>query len=73
MSIYCRTCQECGNIQQAKDPKHYVGDSWQNLKCRKCKSEALDYGSDSFYLLDGKIVKMSIEDRDFDFQGFNEK
>jgi transposase len=42
---YIRTCQECGHKQEAKDTKTYKGESWRNLKCKKCKSEALDYGS----------------------------
>lgn len=42
---YIRTCQECGHKQECKDPKAYKGESWQNVKCKKCKSEALDYGS----------------------------
>lgn len=42
---YVRTCQECGHKQEAKPVEDYKGDSWQRLKCNKCKSEALDYGS----------------------------
>jgi hypothetical protein len=41
-----RTCQECGNKQRAKRPdlNHELTNSYANSKCRKCKSEALDYG-----------------------------
>jgi hypothetical protein len=42
---FVRTCQECGHRQEARDPKMYKGESWRDLKCKKCKSEALDYGS----------------------------
>ena len=44
---FIRTCQECGYKQKAKDPSTYKGDSeaWRELKCRRCKSEGLDYGS----------------------------
>jgi hypothetical protein len=43
-----RTCQECGHIQSAKEPDHTkdLTDSYRNSKCKKCKSEALDYGND---------------------------
>lgn len=47
--IYCRTCQECGHIQEAKPPESCEGDSWKAVKCEKCKSEALDFGHDGFY------------------------
>jgi hypothetical protein len=43
---WIRTCQECGHKQPAKPPAEYKGDSWRDLKCRKCRSEALDYGSE---------------------------
>jgi hypothetical protein len=42
---FVRTCQECGLPQIAKDPAEYKSDSWKDLKCKRCKSEALDYGS----------------------------
>lgn len=41
-----RTCQECGHKQWAKCPREYKDDSWRELKCRRCKSIALDYGKD---------------------------
>lgn len=42
-----RTCQECGHKQIAKepDPTKDLSDSYRSSKCRRCKSEALDYGS----------------------------
>lgn len=44
---YIRTCQECGHKQEAKDPATYKArkESWRELKCKRCKSEAFDYGS----------------------------
>lgn len=43
---WVRTCQECGNKQEAKKPPQdkELSDAYCNAKCRKCKSEALDYG-----------------------------
>lgn len=41
---FYRTCQECGHEQKANDPKGNMPSTYQNAKCRKCKSEALDYG-----------------------------
>ena len=45
--MFVRTCQECGHQQKSKDPATYKGskESWRDTKCRKCKSESLDYGS----------------------------
>lgn len=40
-----RTCQECGWVGQFKDPSTQKTEGWRNAKCRRCKSEALDYGS----------------------------
>ncbi len=46
-AIWIRTCQECGHEQKAKPPNEQkeLTDSYLNSKCRKCKSESLDYGS----------------------------
>jgi hypothetical protein len=43
--VWVRTCQECG-FKQTTDlpPIGKMTDSYANRKCRKCKSEALDYG-----------------------------
>lgn len=41
---WIRTCQECGLAQIAPCPLTPKSDSWRNAKCKKCKSEALDYG-----------------------------
>lgn len=43
---WIRTCQECGHRQESKPPPTYKGESWTELKCKKCKSPALDYGSE---------------------------
>lgn len=42
---HVRTCQECGHAQTARDPRTVKGDAWRDLKCKLCKSEAMDYGS----------------------------
>lgn len=45
-SPWFRTCQACGHVQTAIKPaQDEPSDSYRNSKCRKCKSEALDYGS----------------------------
>jgi hypothetical protein len=46
--VFLRTCQECGHQQKAKrpDPSKELSDSYRNSTCRKCGSEALDYGSE---------------------------
>jgi ribosomal protein S27E len=41
---WVRVCQECGNKQEARDPKTIVGDKWRDLKCKRCKSESMDFG-----------------------------
>lgn len=45
---WVRTCQECGHIQKAIKPSNdkEITNSYANSKCRKCKSEALDYGKE---------------------------
>jgi hypothetical protein len=44
--MWFRTCQECGHVQSATRPKEgELTASYAHSKCRKCKSEALDYGS----------------------------
>lgn len=43
---YIRTCQECGHKQVSKPPSEYKSDGWRNIKCRRCQSEALDYGKE---------------------------
>ncbi len=48
-NAYLRMCQECGHIQVSKNPNDYKNDSWRDVKCKKCKSEALDYGTYNEY------------------------
>lgn len=43
---WVRTCTECGHMQEAKPPSEYKGETWRELKCKRCKSPALDYGSE---------------------------
>ncbi len=45
---WIRTCQECGHKQESKSPLDYKSNSWTETKCKKCKSAALDYGSEDF-------------------------
>ena len=43
---WIRTCQECGYIQEAVRPSRgtELPASYTYAKCKRCKSEALDYG-----------------------------
>ena len=46
---FLRECQECGNVQEGKDPKTYKNqekEAWRDVKCKYCGSESLDYGSE---------------------------
>ena len=45
MVDWIRTCQECGYKQVSKPPAEYKSEAWRDVKCKKCKSMALDYGS----------------------------
>jgi len=42
---YIRQCQECLHEAEYKAVETYTSDSWKDTKCKKCKSDALDYGS----------------------------
>lgn len=53
MIFYIRTCQECGHQQESKPPAEYKGDAWKDIKCRKCKSYGLDYGSGGWVRIPG--------------------
>jgi hypothetical protein len=46
--MWIRTCQECGRNQEAKQPifGETLTDSYMFSKCKHCKSEALNYGSE---------------------------
>ena len=49
---WIRTCQECGHRDQYAMPTFTtktndgLTNAYCNRKCKKCKSEALDYGSE---------------------------
>ena len=49
---YIRTCQSCGHSQECPRPTPTtktaggLTDAFCNRKCKKCKSESLDLGSD---------------------------
>jgi hypothetical protein len=44
---FIRTCQSCGSQQEDCPPSRdkELSDAYRNRKCRKCRSEDLDYGS----------------------------
>jgi hypothetical protein len=42
---HVRTCQECGHTQVMKDPSEQKSENWREAKCRRCKSESLDFGT----------------------------
>jgi len=47
---FIRTCQECGHRQEDNEPDKNkpLSFAFENRKCKKCKSEALDWGSFQF-------------------------
>lgn len=51
---WLRTCQECGNVQTSSAPVYGIEPTgaWKNQKCKKCKSESLDYGTMNEYVED---------------------
>lgn len=47
---FIRTCQECGKPHVAtRPPPGPLSDAYANRECRKCGSEALDYGSERWF------------------------
>lgn len=48
---WSRKCQECFHVQSAVMPEYGTEptDSYRGSKCKKCKSEALDYGRERLY------------------------
>jgi len=62
--MWIRTCQECGHIQEDKEPVYGVepSDAYCNRKCKKCKSEALDYGKDNNSSVFWPIVVDKVEE-----------
>lgn len=48
MKKFIRTCQECFFKQEDKEPLQTQSAAYErflNRKCKRCKSESLDYGS----------------------------
>lgn len=60
--MFVRTCQECGYKQVNTSPAKYTNDRWRDVKCKNCKSPALDYGSDGWRLENGNLVKDQKDD-----------
>jgi hypothetical protein len=54
LDVWVRTCDECGAHQIDKQPVGEMTDAYRNRKCRRCKSEALDYGTTGFVLVNGR-------------------
>ena len=42
---WIRSCNECGHHQVDKMPLGEMTEAYRNRKCKRCKSEALDYGT----------------------------
>jgi hypothetical protein len=58
--MFARTCQECGHVQEDKRPEFgkKIPLAYQDRKCKKCKSSALDFGHDSFHeTAEGKVER----------------
>ena len=58
---WSRKCQECLHIQSAQKPEYGTepSDSYRGSKCRKCKSEALDYGKEHY--ASGNMIRKDIK------------
>lgn len=56
---FIRICQECGNKQEDTQPQlGQITDAYRDRKCKRCKSESLDYGSTRTYdAITGKEVE----------------
>lgn len=50
MITWTRTCQECGHYQKDTEPREQgvYTKAYDFRKCKKCGSEALDYGSNVY-------------------------
>lgn len=56
--FWVRTCQECLHRQVTKSPEGQKSDAWRDMKCRRCGSSGLDYGSPGWIRdTDGKLVR----------------
>jgi ribosomal protein S27E len=61
--VFARTCQECGHVQAAVQPTYNPSNGYLYTKCRKCKSEALDFGHHGFRrTTGGKLIRVAIID-----------
>lgn len=49
MNSWLRICQECGHVQKDGEPDKPLSNAYRNRKCKKCGSEALDYGGWNYY------------------------
>ena len=60
---WIRKCDECNHTQEDKPPDRTkeLPISYTNRKCKKCKSEALDYGTYRFYDESGKEIESDEE------------
>jgi hypothetical protein len=61
-TFWIRTCQECFNKQTDKEPVGELTEAYRNRKCRRCKSEALDFGSEQNVKLTEKGVEPEDEE-----------
>ena len=67
VSKWMRTCQECGNCQEAKMPiqNKELTQAFIDVKCKKCKSQSMDYGRNVEYDEFGvKVVQKDDEGED---------
>ena len=58
---WSRKCKECGHRQTAKHPteyRYFHEDSYNILKCRTCKSHALDYGTYDYQYVNNKWIDL---------------
>lgn len=47
---WLRRCQECDNVQTDTEPEYgkELSKAYLERKCKKCKSESLDYGTGNY-------------------------
>ena len=64
--VFARKCESCGHIQADDKPTSLSPpDSYMFRKCKKCKSESLDYGHEGYaYNEKGAIVRIAAIDND---------
>lgn len=58
---FLRTCQECNFVQHDKKPDGEPTSAFRNRKCKRCGSEALDYGSYNYYDADTDPTRKNTE------------